>query len=92
MQLRSIFFLFFILVVNSNSITAQTVLPEEWIKVYFNMPGDTTVMHSDNREKSTSDLIGTLEELIDSASFSVDLNIYDFEHIRIANALANAVE
>lgn len=69
---------------------AQQALPEEWIKVYFNMPGDTSVMHPGNKENSSWDLLGTLEELIDSANYSVDLNIYDLEHIRIADALARA--
>lgn len=36
------------------------------------------------------DLIGTLEALIDSATTSVDLCIYDLEHPRIGNALVRA--
>jgi competence ComEA-like helix-hairpin-helix protein len=63
---------------------------DEWIKVYFNMPSDHSVAFPGNESHDDWDLIGTLEALIDSASFSVDLNIYDFEHPRIAYALARA--
>ena len=63
---------------------------EEWIKVYFNMPADTTVMASNNRSNHSWDLISTLTQLIDSATTSIDLCIYDLENIRVAEALSAA--
>lgn len=62
----------------------------EWIKVYFNMPSDTTVATPGNPSADSHDLIGTLETLIDSADSSVDLCIYDLEHPRIGRALVRA--
>ncbi len=61
---------------------------EEWIKVYFNMPSGSEYSQGNHEW----DLIGTLESLIDSAKTSVDLNIYDLEHPRIAYALVRAKE
>ncbi|MFV1883844.1 MAG: phospholipase D-like domain-containing protein [Balneola sp.] len=58
----------------------------EWINVYFNMPPGSEY----NQGNHEWDLLGTLEALIDSASSSVDLNIYDLEHPRIAYALVRA--
>ncbi|MEQ8524122.1 phospholipase D-like domain-containing protein [Gracilimonas sp.] len=63
---------------------------EEWIHVYFNMPADHTVASQNNLSSSNWDLIGTLENLIDSAKTSIDFCIYDFEHPRIAHALVRA--
>ncbi|WP_428235570.1 phospholipase D-like domain-containing protein [Gracilimonas sp.] len=63
---------------------------EEWIQVYFNMPADHSVAAGNNLSNSNQDLIGTLEQLIDSASTSIDFCIYDFEHPRIAHALVRA--
>ncbi len=63
---------------------------EEWIKVYFNMPADTSVMAANNRSNHSWDLISTLTQLIDSATTSVDLCIYDLENIRVAEALSAA--
>ncbi len=63
---------------------------EEWIQVYFNMPADHSVATNNNLSNSNYDLIGTLEQLIDSATTSVDFCIYDFEHPRIAHALVRA--
>ncbi|MAO66303.1 MAG: hypothetical protein CL666_15005 [Balneola sp.] len=65
---------------------------EEWIKVYFNMPADQSVALPGNESNDEWDLIGTLELLIDSATTSVDLCIYDLEHPRIAHALARAAD
>ncbi|WP_212747660.1 phospholipase D-like domain-containing protein [Fodinibius saliphilus] len=62
----------------------------EWIKVYFNMPADYSVAQPANMSNSNVDLVGTLESLIGSAKHSVDLAIYDLEHIRIGEALAEA--
>ncbi len=68
-----------------------TAQQSEWIKVYFNMPAlvdsGMNVPVNDNW-----DLIGTLESLIDSASSSIDLCIYDLEHPRIGYALVRAKE
>lgn len=61
---------------------------DEWINVYFNMPAGNGY----NQGNHEWDLLGTLEALIDSASSSVDLNIYDLEHPRIAYALVRAKE
>ncbi|WP_020403706.1 phospholipase D-like domain-containing protein [Gracilimonas tropica] len=72
---------------SGNGLSAQS---EEWIEAYFNMPADHSVAFSGNESNDSHDLIGTLEELIDSATTSVDLCIYDIEHPRIANALARA--
>ncbi|MGN8225317.1 phospholipase D-like domain-containing protein [Gracilimonas sp. BCB1] len=63
---------------------------EEWIQAYFNMPADHSVAAGNNLSNSNQDLIGTLEQLIDSASTSIDFCIYDFEHPRIAHALVRA--
>ncbi|MDR9416772.1 MAG: phospholipase D-like domain-containing protein [Gracilimonas sp.] len=63
---------------------------KEWIKVYFNMPSDHTVALPGNESNDEYDLISTLEQLIDSATTSIDLCIYDLEHPRIAHALARA--
>lgn len=62
----------------------------EWIRVYFNMPSDTTVAAAGNPSADSHDLIGTLEALIDSARSSIDLCIYDMEHPRIGHALVRA--
>jgi competence ComEA-like helix-hairpin-helix protein len=64
----------------------------EWIKVYFNQPADYSVALPGNMSKSNADLIGTLESLIEEAKHSVDLAIYDLEHPRIGNALAEAAK
>ncbi len=65
--------------------------PTEWIKAYFNMPAyvDSTTQPGDP-VRDNWDLIGTLEALIDSATTSVDLSIYDLEHPRIGKALVRA--
>ncbi len=62
----------------------------EWIKAYFNMPADYSMALPGNMSKSSADLIGTLESLINRADHSVDLAIYDLEHQRIGQALAKA--
>lgn len=62
----------------------------EWIRVYFNMPADYSKALPGNMSNSSHDLIGTLETLIHSAEHSVDLGIYDLEHPRIGQALAEA--
>ncbi len=62
----------------------------EWIKPYFNMPADYSVALSGNMSKSSADLIGSLEQLIEQATHSIDLAIYDLEHPRIAQSLAEA--
>lgn len=64
----------------------------EWIKAYFNMPANHSVALQGNESNDQWDLIGTLETLIDSASTSVDLCIYDLEHPRIGRALVRAKE
>lgn len=63
---------------------------KEWIRVYFNMPADHSVALAGNKSNSNWDLTGTLEQLIDSAHYSVDLCIYDLEEPRIARALVRA--
>ncbi|MBO6584981.1 MAG: helix-hairpin-helix domain-containing protein [Gracilimonas sp.] len=63
---------------------------DEWIQVYFNMPADHNVAAGNNLSNSNQDLIGSLEQLIDSATTSIDFCIYDFEHPRIAHALVRA--
>ena len=74
----------------SISVLAQENTNSGWIKVYFNMPSDTSVMAEGNKANDSWDLISTLENLIDSAKFSIDLSIYDIEHERIAYALVKA--
>ena len=84
-------FPFFILLFLGGSFSAFGQ-SDEWIKVYFNMPADHSVASPNNMSNSSWDLIGTLEDVIDSATTSVDFCIYDFEHPRIANALVRAKE
>ncbi|XWN36551.1 MAG: phospholipase D-like domain-containing protein [Balneola sp.] len=74
----------------SASINAQNEKRGEWIKVYFNMPGDTTVKIAGNNANDSIDLIYTLKSLIDSANHSIDLSIYDLEEESIAQALVRA--
>lgn len=74
----------------SISVLAQENRNSEWIRVYFNMPSDTSVMTEGNKANDSWDLISTLESLIDSAKFSIDLSIYDIEDERIAHALVGA--
>jgi competence ComEA-like helix-hairpin-helix protein len=62
----------------------------EWIKVYFNQPGDHTVALPGNKSHSNWDLISTITNRIDSATTSVDLCIYDLENPRLASSLARA--
>lgn len=87
-RMRRVIYLIFLNVMLIQFGTAQQ---SEWIKVYFNMPAlvdsGMNVPVNDNW-----DLIGTLESLIDSASYSIDLCIYDLEHPRIGNALVRAKE
>tara|TARA_R100000388_G_C7245228_1_gene164662 strand:- start:10921 stop:12747 length:1827 start_codon:yes stop_codon:yes gene_type:complete len=54
------------------------------------MPADHSVATDNNLSNSNWDLIGSLEEVIDSATTSIDFCIYDFEHPRIAEALVRA--
>lgn len=75
---------------NLFGVSVQDSSSTEWIKVYFNMPADYSVALPGNMSKSGQDLIGTLESLIQSATHSVDLAIYDLEHPRIGQALAEA--
>lgn len=75
-----------------NNGNAQVTSQTEWIKTYFNMPSDTSVMLDGNPSNSSWDLISTIETLIDSSKYSVDLCIYDLEEMRIANALVRAKE
>lgn len=85
--------LFLFIIISCLSIQSgysQETNNQEWIKVYFNMPEDPSVSLEGNKTNSSWDLISTLEELIDSAKFSVDLSIYDLEEMRIANALVKA--
>lgn len=65
---------------------------EEWIKVYFNMPAGESSYSSNEHGNHSWDLIGTLESLLDSATSSIDLCIYDLEHPRVAHALVRAKE
>lgn len=64
----------------------------EWIKVYFNMPADHSVAIQKNVANDEADLVKTLTALIDSASFSVDLAIYDLENMKVGQALVRAAE
>lgn len=65
---------------------------QEWIAVYFNMPAGEIESNEYVSSNDSWDIIGTLEALIDSATTSVDLNIYDLEHPRIGHALVRAKE
>lgn len=80
------------LFINSGNVFAQTNANEEWIKTYFNMPSDMSVVFGGNQSNGSWDLISTIEDLIDSAKYSVDLCIYDLEEMRIAAALVRAKE
>lgn len=93
MKLKSAFFTAFCLLIPLSFTGGKAVAQsEEWIQVYFNMPADHTVATPGNESNSNVDLIQTLEALIDSASTSIDLCIYDIEEPRIAHALARAKE
>lgn len=91
MQVKHAFILA-ILFINSGNVFAQTTTNEEWIKTYFNMPSDSSVIFGGNKSNGSWDLISTIEDLIDSAKYSVDLCIYDLEEMRIASALGRAKE
>jgi len=64
----------------------------EWIKVYFNMPADTTFSRDGVQPKHSWDLMSTLTDLIDSAQYSVDLAIYDLENHLVGEALVRAAQ
>lgn len=85
---RFILWLFF-LILSGSSVLAQNT-EDEWIEVYFNMPPGSGNDLNEGPGNHSWDLIGTLEELIDSSHASVDLCIYDLEHPRIARALVRA--
>ncbi len=87
MILRRLFLFYAVMILSFQNGVAQSQ-SQEWIKVYFNMPSGTPA----TKGNFSWDLIGTLESLIDSASASVDLCIYDLEHPRIAHALIRAKE
>ena len=63
---------------------------EEWIKVYFNMPAYQVGQQNNLLVNDSWDLPNTLVQLIDSATTSVDLCIYDFEYPPVAEALSRA--
>ena len=84
------FFIFAILLFPFDRAVAQNTAETEWIKTYFNMPSDTSVMFNETKSNSSWDLISTIEQLIDSSKHSVDLSIYDLEEMRIADALVRA--
>lgn len=87
MSLGSRIFILFFFVAVTTRLFAQNA-DEEWIKAYFNMPAYTP--DSSLAVNDRWDLISTLENLIDSATSSIDLCIYDFEHPDIAHALVRA--
>ena len=62
----------------------------EWIKVYFNMPAFQLGESNHNAINDEWDLPGTLIQLVDSATTSVDLCIYDLEYPPVAEALIRA--
>ena len=62
----------------------------EWIKVYFNSKADHSVMLENNESNDEWDMIGVLVDKINEAQHSVDLAVYDLQHMRIGVALANA--
>lgn len=63
---------------------------QEWIRVYFNMPVDTTVRQSGVIANSEVNLPNTLIDLMGDASTSIDLSIYDLELPSVATALVEA--
>ena len=62
----------------------------EWIKVYFNAQADHSVQLAGNTANDEWDMIGVLANQIDSAQHSVDLAVYDLQHMRVGMALARA--
>lgn len=82
------FIAFYVITIASFQIVIAQNQSQEWIKVYFNMPSGIETV----KGNFSWDLIGTLESLIDSANYSIDLCIYDLEHPRIAQALIRAKE
>lgn len=73
----------------ASQLFAQQV-SEEWIKVYFNMPSNQSTKTSLVAVNDSWDLPATLIQLIDSATASVDLCIYDLEYPPVAEALIRA--
>lgn len=84
---------FFALIAFSNIARAHAPQADsssvEWIKTYFNMPADYSVTLRGNMSNSSSDLIGSLETLLQQAHYSVAFAIYELEHPRISRALAD---
>jgi len=70
--------------------TAQDSSKVEWMKVYFNMPGDISFAMPDNEANDEQNLVYTLIHLIDSAKFSIDLCVYDLEHPDLVHAIVRA--
>jgi len=64
----------------------------EWVKVYFNMPIDSTVAKEGNYANAEADLLQTLIKKIDKADRSVDLAIYNLENHKVGEALVRAKE
>lgn len=83
-----LFFLFINLFVENAA--AQDSSKVEWMKVYFNMPGDKSLSLPGNEANDKQNLVYTLIHLVDSAKFSVDLCVYDLEHPDLAHALVRA--
>ncbi len=62
----------------------------EWIKVYFNSKSDHSVQLEGNESNDEWDMIKVLADQINKAKHSVDLAVYDLQHMEIGMALANA--
>jgi competence ComEA-like helix-hairpin-helix protein len=62
----------------------------EWIKTYFNSKADHSVKLPGNESNDEWDMIGVLVDQISQAKHSVDLAVYDLQHMRVGMALAQA--
>lgn len=62
----------------------------EWIKVFFNSKSDHSVMLPNNESNDEWDMISVLVNAIDSANHSIDLAVYDLQHMRVGHAIARA--
>lgn len=88
--MKYIYFLLFLLLPTLALSAKKDTSSVEWIKAYFNSKSDHSVQLEGNKSNDEWDLIGVLVNQIDSAKHSVDLVVYDLQHMRVGEALARA--
>lgn len=90
MYTKFIYFISFLLLPSLALCGKRDTSSVEWIKAYFNSKSDHSVQLDGNQSNDEWDLIGVLVNQIDSAKHSVDLVVYDLQHMRVGEALARA--